>query len=143
MAFRTTTSLAVEYERLKAFARHLRAQALRHKSTTDLPTVINELLPLLREASSRFASVPSGMAAFAQAQEDDPAYDVVAQFTAMKAAVDDALVTLISGIPRDGEGYVLDRQMGGQGNVTGRELTAGQISALATKLDAVITTIEG
>lgn len=143
MAFRTTTSLAVEYERLKAFARHLRVQALRHKSTTDLPTVVGELLPLLKEASMRFAAVPSGMAAFAQAQEDDLAYDVIAEFTAMKVAVDDALATLVSGIPQDGAGYVLDRQIDVQGAITARALKTGQIAALAAKLDAVIATIEG
>lgn len=143
MAFRTTTSLAVEYERLKAFARHLRAQAVRHRSTTDLPTVVGELIPLLREASTRFASVPSGMAAFAQAQEDDPAYDVAAEFTAMKAAVDDALSTLVGAMPQDGDGYVLDRTMDAQGNVAARALTQSQITGMQNKLDAVIATIEG
>jgi len=143
MAFKTNVSLATEYERLKALARHLRTQCVRHKGTVHLPVIVSDLLPLLIETSSRFASLPSGMADFARTQESDVTYDVAAEFLAMKAAVDDLKATLISGIPQDGSGYILDRQIDVDGVVTNRALTAQQITALGTKLDAVIATIEG
>ena len=142
MTFRTTISLAVEYERLKALARHLRSQCIRTRNTDNLNEIVNEFLPLLRSTSAAFGSVPSAMADFAKAQESDPDYDATAAFTAMKAAVDDTLTTLIAGVPKDGDGYVLDRQMDGSGLVTPRLLTAEQKSALNTKLDAIIAAIE-
>jgi len=141
MAFRTSTSLAVEYERLKALARHLRSQCVRHKTATDLPTIVNELLPLLISTSAAFNTVPAEMADFAREQERDVSYDVAGEFLAMAAAVDDARVTLVAGMPKDTEGYILDRQMDGQGNVTNWALTAEQSTALNTKLDAIIATI--
>ena len=100
--FKTTKTLNSQYELLKTFVSHLKEQCIRHRDNTrDIKTTVDELLPLLREASSRLSAVPVGLKEYAQQQEADPAYDVSVELAEIVQAVDSSSAWIVANIPTD------------------------------------------
>lgn len=87
-----------------------------------------------------WASTP-GLAAYAQEQVNNPAYDVVAEFQAMRAALVDLRDYLIGAFPKDANGWILYQSIQASGIVAVRTFTAAQLAAALAKIDAVIASI--
>jgi hypothetical protein len=83
----------------------------------------------------------AGLAAYAQAQENDPAYDVSAEYVAMRNAMQSARDQLIATFPKDGSGFLLYQTMNADGTVALRTFTAAQLAPTVALLDSVIATI--
>jgi hypothetical protein len=103
--------------------------------------LVRQILDGCITAKAEFAAAAQvqGLAEYAQAQEGDPNYDVVAAFTDMSAAIDTILTTIIALIPTSG-GYVLMETWTTSG-VTTRIVTPAQSANLRTALDAFVATV--
>jgi hypothetical protein len=86
-----------------------------------------------------FAATP-GLAAYAQAQENDGTYDVVAEYQAMRAAMVSARNTLIGMFPTSG-GFLAYQTMDASGNLGVRTFTAAQLAPVVTQCQSVAATI--
>lgn len=84
--------------------------------------------------------VVPGLAAYARAQYDDPAYDVAAEFTAMLAKVGETIDWIVVAVPKDASGYMLVAKLTSTGQ-TIRAFTTAQTANLRTELDELIATI--
>lgn len=100
---------------------------------------------LLQSARAQFAAAAStpGIAAYAQAQVNDPALNVAAEFTAMVNAIDATRVWVNANFPVDANGYVLDRTRNfGTADFTQRTFSSASLATYRTVLDALIATID-
>lgn len=143
MTFLATNKLpSDEYPRAKKQAAQFKTYCQNVRTLfvagTEADTVIALYFDSIRfrNIMNTAAAVP-GIAAYAQAQEDDVGYDVAAEFTAMINAVDAVVAEIESLYPVDGSGYLLDRQLSG-GTIVYRNFTAGQLASTVTLLDVVI-----
>lgn len=146
MTFRTTPSLEDQYRGLKQLAKALKTRCLQAISqtqagNTSIYLLSSEVLGQLAEAASRFGSVSAELAAYARTAEGDPAYDVAAEFTAMRAAVIIARDWMIANLPQSG-GYLAERTINADGTITQRTVTPAQTAGLRTVLQAVADTIQ-
>jgi hypothetical protein len=82
-----------------------------------------------------------GIAQYAKDQEDDQAYDVVAEFNALIAAVEAVMDNIRSTFPTDASGYLLEKQWNAQGTYDFRQFTKAQLSTLRGLLDAVVSQV--
>ena len=144
MAFRATKPTA--YTTAKSTAAQAKQLAQQSRDAMAAGTVsgnvIRQLLDRLLIAKTTFQSVAAvpGIAAYAQAQEGDGAYDVAAEFTAMTDAIDDVGAWILANVPTSG-GYVQMEQWSASG-VSVRQFTTAQTAGLRTQLDALIATID-
>ena len=106
MAFRASNIVPQRaYDRVKQAAVNLKG-ALEGANTTMAAGAVSleylaEVRQRLVDADTQFDSlkVTPGLAAYAQSQEDDNAYDVAAEFTAMQAAITNALAWITTNEP--------------------------------------------
>lgn len=82
----------------------------------------------------------SGIAAYAQDQENDPAYDAAAEFTAVINAVEAARDEIISTFPTSG-GYLLSHSFNGATREP-RQFQSASLTVLATRLQAIVDAVE-
>lgn len=108
--------------------------------SADIPLAVIQHLGQVAGLMTTWAATP-GLAAYAQAQVNDPAYDVVAEFTTMKNAINSARDTLITMFPKDGNGFILYQTINADGSVAVRTFTAAQLSGAVAQMDSVIATI--
>ena len=92
---------------------------------------------------STAASTP-GLAAYAQDQQSDPAYDIAAEFTAVQNAIDNALTWINDNFPKDPTNtYILKDELNLVDKaVITRTFTQAQLSGLQTQLEAIAAAIE-
>ena len=153
MAFKAT-ALAAE----QAFDK-LRTQALASKNYLTpqrtamqqascdalVPIAVIQHLGTVVGLMNGWASTP-GLAAYAQSQVNDPSYDIVAEFTAMRNAMVSARDTLIGMFPKDATGpnggYVLWQSINASGQLVNRTFTAAQLAGAVTQVSAVISAID-
>ena len=83
----------------------------------------------------------SGLAAYAQDQESDPAYDVVAEFVTVRNLIDSALTTLVGNFPKDGSGYLLSHTFDASNIRVPRHFTASNLANAITALQAISDSI--
>ena len=145
MALITADLLAQRYETLKSYALHVRQRtssfiAELAAGPVESVTVIQEYqnLGAARDRLNQAAAL-SGIGAYAQAAEDDPTYDVVAEIGVVVTAIEAALTWVDSNFPASG-GYILFAQID-DGAVTNRSFTEAQTAGLRTALQAVVTAI--
>jgi hypothetical protein len=86
------------------------------------------------------ASVP-GIAAYAQQQFNDPAYNVGAEFTAMVNALQAVVAWVVNNFPKDANGFLLSHTINANGSRTPRVFTPAQTAGLTTALNNAIVTI--
>lgn len=102
---------------------------------------LRDIYRTLERANSQFDNLKTtpGLAAYAQDQENDPAYDVAAEFTAMQAAITAAMTWMDSNVPTS----VTAKSPAnwGDGSLIETAFTAGQTAGLRTALQGVIDTI--
>lgn len=147
MTFRTSASLARQYESIKQFAEHLKQQCASARTrmaagAVPIYDISTGLLGVLVEASHRFTDLPSGIGEYAQQQDGGAEYDVAAEFHAMRTSVLAARDWLISNLPRDASNRLLERTLNADGTITLVTVSTAQTAALRTLLTAVEATIE-
>jgi hypothetical protein len=87
------------------------------------------------------AAVP-GLLPYIREQLNDPAFDVVAEYNATRAAMESARSWILGAFPVDGNGYLLYHQFGLGGRIVVRQLAPAQLGGLVTELNALIATID-
>ena len=87
------------------------------------------------------ASGLPGMVQYAKDQEDDQAYDVVAEFTAMRAAAVVVRDWVINNFPTSVGGFIEKDTYEADGGITVRSFTSVETAALQSHLDALALTI--
>lgn len=106
-------------------------------------SVIRQLLEGCLAAKAEFTAAAgvTGLAAYAQQQEGDEAYDVAAEFTAMQSAITGIINEIVALVPTGTGGYVLMEKWEATG-VSSRQVTPAQTATLRDKLDTFIASVE-
>lgn len=104
------------------------------------PLAVIQHLGQVAALMAGLAAVP-GLADYARAQVNDPLYDIVAEFNAMKAAIDGARDTLIGMFPKDVNGWLLYQSLQPDGTIQVRNFTAAQLAPAVVQIDGVLATI--
>lgn len=145
MAFRATRPAI--YTRIRSIAGDLkRLCEVTKEASLAGPVSANVILQLFldlikaRDALEEASAVP-GLAEYAQAQEGDTEYDVVAEFQAMLGAIEGLIDWITANISQDGDGYVLVYKWTDDG-VTTRSYSTAALSGFRTEIDKVIATID-
>lgn len=147
MAFNTAQTASEAFFDAKAIARGVKQTAqgsiAQFAGTTSRDQVL-ALVVNLREWRARLAAAAAvpGVGQFAKDQYANQAYDVVAQFAAMLAAVDAVIAQITGSFPKAVSGEVLERVLNADGSITMGTFTAAQLATLVTllqTLDAAIT----
>lgn len=96
----------------------------------------------LERANNQFNALKAtpGLAQFAKDQEDDQAYDVAAEFTAMQTAITSAMAWMVANVPTSATLKTID-QWGDESPILDT-FTPAQTAGLRTELQAVIGTID-
>ncbi len=82
-----------------------------------------------------------GIGPFAQEQCNDPTLDIAAEFTAMMTQLDATLSSIVTGFPKDVNGYLLYTTFDANGRYVYRQLTPAQTAPIRTNLTALIAAI--
>jgi len=148
MAFPATPTAASALQRaiivagqLKSRAAAVNSQMAAGDTSADVATAIRDDL---LNADAVFAEVASiaGIVQYARDQFDDQLYDIVADFTRMRAASAAAITGIESAFPKSG-GYLLKESFVPSTSGTAvRSFTPAQTEGVRTTLDAVIASIE-
>lgn len=120
----TNIILQKAYKRFKEMGSSIKSLASNRATLlTDNITENNlrNILDNFIEQRSRLVEVATtpGLSAYAQEQENDPTYDVVAEYNTMKAALDAVIATLTADLPAE------------------RVFTPAQTATLKTQLEAL------
>jgi hypothetical protein len=126
---------------LKISATNLRAASLAGPVTSSDILNFQVLMADIKAQLAVVAAVP-GLAAYAQAQVNNPSLDVAAAFTAMSNAIDNTGSWVITNFPKDGSGFLLSQTFNGGGRPTDRTFTTVTLAGFRTQLDALIATID-
>ena len=104
---------------------------------TDADSILSALWFFVRNSNrlNELATIP-GIGDYAKEQENDPTYDVAAEFTALVALIDDAEAWIRTALPVDGDDYLLIYELN-TNSLIARGFTAGQVAPLVTKLQAI------
>ena len=89
---------------------------------------------------NQVAAIP-GIAAYAQAQFNDPAYNVASEFTAMVNAVQAVIDWVVTNFPKDAQGFIQAYKLNADGSRLQTTFTTAQTAGLKTALDAVVAAI--
>lgn len=144
MAFKATNILPVKaYDRAKSLSINVQRLANNRAlafasgaSSSEVASTIDNLMAYRTELFS-IKSVP-GIADYAKVQEDNPAYDVVAEFNALIAVIDDAISTISTALPRDGSDWLLlVKRDATSGVLTDRSFSGAAMATTITKLEAI------
>jgi hypothetical protein len=89
----------------------------------------------------RFSSVP-GLAAYVQAQINNPALDIVAEFNTMATQIDATIAWVVANFPKDGGGFMLVATLMTDGRIQDRTFSTAALANFRTGLQALIATID-
>jgi hypothetical protein len=148
MAFRTN-SLAQTYRDVQSQAWRLKAYLSgKISEINDTPTSTHKLLEILatlrqaRQLLDNAAATP-GLAAYAINEQDDAGYDIAAEYTTLRAAIQDAIAWMATNFPRNSAGtFILVDSMDADGDVTPHYFMLADLGDLPTRLQAVADLIE-
>lgn len=142
MAFRASNQIKSDgYAEAKRLAIALKSYCQDVKDASAAGPISGNLAIALHERlisdRARFVAIGAitGMAAYAQDQENDNAYDVVAEFNAMVAAIASVRDWLIANVSTSG--WVTFSTSG----VATKTFSSAQTAGLRTQLDSLIATI--
>jgi hypothetical protein len=124
---------------LKRQAQDLKAASLAGPVSGN---AIVEFYTRLVAAKATFDAVAAtpGIAAYARDQFDDPALDIVAEFSAMSTQVTACGTWVTNNFPKDGAGYLLKDKLTAAG-VDVRTFSTASLAAFRTELDSLVATI--
>lgn len=86
------------------------------------------------------AAIP-GIGSYAQAQFNDPAYNVATEFTAMVNAVQGVVNWVVTNFPKDGSGFILGYKFNADGSRVPSTFTPAQTAGLRSALDSLAAAI--
>jgi hypothetical protein len=126
--------------RVKMSAQQIRAVSLNNTLTGQQ---VIEFSAYLADAKTKFQAVAAtpGIAAFAQEQISDPAFNVATEFQAMVAGIDSTVAWIAANMPA-ASGYLQVITLNANGTYTWRVFTAAATAGFRTQLDALIATID-
>jgi len=146
MAFRASNVVPSEALRMtKGAAVQLKANVNSFISTLASQSVgfseLRGIYRTLERADAQFTSLAAtpGLAAYAQAQEDDSTYDVAAEFAAMRAAVQSAINWIGTNVPTTATVAPIEQWT--DQTVTSDAFTPAQTAGLRAALQGVADTI--
>jgi len=148
MAFRATAVIAEQaFDRIRVQVSSSKDVLTRQRALMVLPSVSAQVpfaviqhLAFIVPVINALAATP-GLAQYAKDQVNDPAYDIAAEFTAMRNAMVLARDNLIALFPKDGSGFLLYQTLNADGTVATRNFTAAQVSSAVPLIDDVLSTI--
>ena len=102
-----------------------------------------QIVDNLRSPLQIFAQVAAipGITAYAQAQFNDPTYDVATEFTGMVNAVSAVVSWVVTNFPKDSGGFAQAYTLAADGSRTAAVFTPAQTTGLTTAINAVISSI--
>jgi len=147
MAFRATNVLPAEGLRdakglavnLDNYAASLSVSFARGENSERILNALSTLISY-RQRFASIAATPN-LAQYAKAQENDPAYDIGAEFTAMIATLDTVITTIQAAFPKDANGFLLAETLNAAGERVPRKFTGAQLAGIVADLDAVVAGI--
>lgn len=144
MAFRATNILPeTGYDQAKKIATSLKKFSANRSaalvgggdSNNVLGTV--DTMILYKAQLNEVATIP-GIGDYAKSQENDPAYDVAAEFVALLLLIDAVITEVVTTFPVDGSGFLLAYTQSPDGTLVPRTFSVPQMVGLRTALDAVV-----
>jgi len=142
MTFRASGKLPSEaYKDIRRHAFNIKSTCQEARTAADSPMGADRILALMNQmvgfkvSLAREASTP-GLDAYATAQENDPGYDVSAEYLSLTATIDVVIAEIVSTFPT--ATYLT---IGTGGTKTYQQFPATSLADLRTKLDAVIAVI--
>lgn len=144
MAFRATNTLPVRgYDTAKQTASGLKrfastqSAAIAGGGDGEQVVGIVDSLVSFKASLSKSAAIP-GIGDYAQEQEDDPAYDVAAEFTTLMGLIDDAISEIVTTIPKEvGTDFLLLQTINADGTRVSRDFTGPQLAGIKADLDSI------
>ena len=127
---------------IKSRAQQLNAAAMAGNISSSLILGFATYLADARLAMQSAASV-QGIAAYAQAQINDPTFDIVTSYNDLVTTIDATIAWVIANFPKDASGYLLATQFNANnsGRTVDRQFTPAQTAGLRTTLDTLIAAI--
>jgi hypothetical protein len=147
MAFPTKATAQGALFRGQGAARRLKGNLVRARAQLaqqDVPrSFVRNLLDSIRRERDTLIAVETtpGLAEYAKEQFADANLDVVAEWQAMRAAIDDCGAWIVANYPRSANGALEELTFDAQGREVVLQFTVAQTSGLRDRLDAVIATI--
>jgi len=147
MTFRASNQTSADaYANIKrqaaATKQYMTQQASAMQSATSQAWVPLGVIQHLRDVillMDGWAATP-GLAAYSQAQENDGAYNVATEYSAMRSAMVSARDALIAIFPTSG-GFLAYQTMSADGTLGVRTFTAAQLAPVVTQCQNVAATI--
>lgn len=151
MSLKTQEPLYDAYARVKGIFRQSKAYLVNAKQLVTQPSVPadvvfniarnpSQVVPQVEAIAAKFGG--GVLAAYAREQENDPTYDVVADFTAWKNSLFAIRDHILTTFPKDANGFLLFLTFNADGSTATRNFTAAQCAQLASLIDAAILTLE-
>lgn len=105
--------------------------------------LLRDIYLTLVRAKNQFDAlkVTPGLAAYAQDQENDPAYDVAAEFTAMLAAISGAITWMDSNVPTSVTAKA-PAEWSNSDSMISNSFSSGATAGLQTELNAIAAVID-
>lgn len=148
MAFPASNqNLADAYRLLKGRANDVRSQsvslrALSLAGAVGADRILNYAAMLARsKAEMATLSATPGLAAYAQAQENNVALNIVTEYNTMAAQIDATVAWIVANFPQDGAGFKLAFTMANDGTPAYRTFDTATLTGFRTTLDSLIATI--
>ena len=143
MAFRASNVIPSKaYDQVRILARNVKsncAHAITRMATSGADyTFLRDVRVFLANADAQFAELATtpGLPEYAAAQENDPAYDVAAEFTAMRGAIQAATGWMDANVPTSVTAVAPSAWVSA-GPLIATTFTAAQTAPLRTQLQAV------
>lgn len=148
MAFKASNQLApAALSEAKTLALRIKsrceAAALTWETSGANVNDIMGVLQQLKQMDDRFSVLLAtpGLAAFAVEYENSPGYDVVAEFQALRSAMQTAYTSLLAAVPTDGT-YALIYTIDANSNLIPRQFSAASLAPHIANFDAIVLAVE-
>lgn len=148
MAFPASTALLANVlEQIASLMVQVKAASIQLRDTSAANSVsANFIVSFLsqlagqREQMAALVATP-GLAAYAQAQYNNPSLDIAAEYAATVAQIDATRTWIVNNFPKDGSGNLLERKFDANGRTVFNAFSSASLAPLRTQLDALIATI--
>lgn len=125
----------------KSYLQNQRVLMVAATVASTVPLAVIQHLSTIIPTLTTLAATP-GLATYARDQFADPAYDVVAEFNAMRTALVNLRTNLISTFPATGGFLAYEQLDPTSGTKTTRTFTAAQMAAAVALVDLAIASIQ-
>ncbi len=146
MAFRVG-GLGRAYQKVQIEAINLRAFAVQAQANLAAGNIsANSVISVLTRMTGSIAvfdsvsSIP-GLVAYAQNEENDGGYDVVAEFSAMRIEAIGTRDWILTNFPTAASGEIIKDTLENDGSITVRQFTPAETAGLQSALGLLIATI--